>query len=212
MKKIRTLVAGAVGAAVIAGTAFSASPAQASTPSILDIVARSANDNGGGETDSNGRDFDILLGVVQALGLTSTVQGLQNATVFAPADNSFRGLAADLLNVSPKSLTEQQVLDTLRELAKDPKIATALTTTVAYHVSDKENITNLFRRTKPINTFAGPRIQPIPLGIGAILVDRDFSDLDPFTVGQPISASNGTVYVIAGVLRPTDLKTVFPGD
>jgi hypothetical protein len=52
-----------------------------------------------------------------------------------------------------------------------------------------------------------PRARP-----AAILRDGDPTDVDPFVVGKPISASNGTVYVIADVLRPVELPGLFPLD
>jgi uncharacterized surface protein with fasciclin (FAS1) repeats len=215
MNKIRTLVAGAVGAAVIVAGSVASSPAQAQGPSILDIVVGSLNDNPtpGTGTDNRWNDFDILANVVGALGLAETVGGLNGATAFAPADASFRGLVADLTNTPVWQLTEAGVLQTLGTLAGDPVIGPALKTTVLYHVSG-ENITDLFKRRAAIPTAAGEglTIRPIPLRFSAILRDGDPTDANPFVVGGPIAASNGTVYVIAGVLRPIELKGLFPLD
>lgn len=213
MRKIRTLVAGAIGAAVIVGGSLTASPTQAQAPSIYDIVAASLNDNGGQATDRRWSDFDILANVVGALGLTEAVQGLNGATAFAPSDASFRGLVADLTNTPIWKLSEAKVLETLVGLAGDPAIGPALTTTVLYHVSPK-NITNLFTSRSVIPTAAGDglSIRPIPLRFSAILRDGDPSDVDPFVVGKRIAASNGSVYVIAGVLRPVEFKGLFPLD
>ena len=212
MKKIRTLVAGAVGAAVIVGGSLTASPAQAQAPSILDIVAASLADNDAGQaTDRRWNDFDILANVVGALGLSDAVAGLNGATVFAPTDASFRGLVADLTNTPIWKLKEADVLNTLVSLTADETIKGALTTTVLYHVSPS-NVTDLFTNRSAIPTVAGPEIRPIPLRFSAILRDGDPTDFDPFVVGKPITASNGTVYVIAGVLRPIELKGLFPLD
>lgn len=211
MRKVRSLVAGAIGAAVIVGGSLTASPARAQAPAILDIVAGSLNDNNGAATDNRWNDFDILANVVGALGLGDAVAGLNGATVFAPSDGSFRGLVADLTNTPVWKLKEADVLNTLVSLAADPTIAAALTTTVLYHVSPA-NITDLFRNRAEIATVAGPEIRPIPLRFSAILRDGDPTDFDPFVVGGPITASNGTVFVIAGVLRPVELKGLFPLD
>jgi uncharacterized surface protein with fasciclin (FAS1) repeats len=211
MHKIRTLVAGAIGAAVITGASLAASPAQAQAPSILDIVAASLADNNGEATDRRWNDFDILANVVGALGLTDAVAGLNGATAFAPTDASFRGLVADLTNTPIWKLKEADVLDTLVSLTADETIKGALTTTVLYHVSPN-NVTDLFTNRSAIPTVAGPEIRPIPLRFSAILRDGDPTDLDPFVVGKPITASNATVYVIAGVLRPVELKGLFPLD
>lgn len=211
MNKIRTLVAGAIGAAVMTAGSLSAPPAQAQAPSILAIVASSLDNNNGQPTDRRWNDFDILANVVGALGLTDDVDGLAGATAFAPTDASFRGLVADLTNTPVWKLKEADVLNTLVSLTADETIKGALTTTVLYHVSPN-NVTDLFTNRSAIPTVAGPEIRPIPLRFSAILRDGDPSDLDPFVVGQPITASNGTVYVIAGVLRPVDLKGLFPLD
>ncbi len=213
MHKVRSLVTGAVGAAVIVGASLTSSPAQAQAPTILDIVAGSLANNGGAATDNRWNDFDILANVVGALGLTDAVAGLNGATVFAPADASFRGLVADLTNTPIWKLKEADVLNTLAALAQDGTIGPALRTTVLYHVS-AEAIPDLFRRSAPISTVADPglTIRPIPLWFSSILRDGDPTDLDPFVVGKPIAASNGTIYVIAGVLRPIELKGLFPLD
>ncbi len=211
MNKIRSLVAGAIGAAVIVGGSLTASPAQAQAPSILDIVAGSLNDNGGQATDRRWSDFDILANVVGALGLTEAVAGLNGATAFAPTDASFRGLVADLTNTPIWKLKEVDVLNTLVSLTADETIKGALTTTVLYHVSPN-NVTNLFTNRSSIPTLGGPEIRPIPLRFSAILRDGDPTDLDPFVVGKRIAASNGTVYVIAGVLRPVELSGLFTLD
>jgi len=211
MNKIRTLVAGAIGAAVIVGGSLTATPAQAKAPSILDIVASSLNNNGGSPTDNRWNDFDILANAVGALGLGDAVANLNGATVFAPTDASFRGLVADLTNTPVWKLKEADVLNTIVALTAEPAIKDGLTTTVLYHVSPQNKIDPRRQRTA-IPTVAGVDIRPIPLRLTSILRDGDRNDIDPFIVGGPIAASNGTVYVIAGVLRPIDLKVLFPLD
>jgi uncharacterized surface protein with fasciclin (FAS1) repeats len=222
--KIRALVAGGLAAVSLATLAVVPS-AGATAPSIVEIVAASAADNPidpttglPAATDHRWNDFDILLAAVGALGLTDAVAGLNGATVFAPADASFRGLVADLTNTPVWKLSEADVLNTLVAIAGEPDLngtgisgATALTETVLYHVSP-ENVTNLRSRRSAIPTLSSLPDTTIRPLFGFILRDRDGNDLDPFTVSRAITASNGTVYVIAGVLRPLDLKVLFPGD
>ncbi len=129
----------------------------------------------------------------------------------APTDASFRGLVADLTNTPVWKLEETDVLNTIVALTADPAIKDGLTTTVLYHVSPQNKIDPRRQRTA-IPTVAGVDIRPIPLRFSSILRDGDRNDRDPFIVGGPIAASNGTVYVIAGVLRPIDLKALFPLD
>jgi uncharacterized surface protein with fasciclin (FAS1) repeats len=228
--KLKKILAGAVAGAALLGTVAVASPAGATTtrPSIVEIVASSAKDNAPGrDTDRNWNDFDILFKAVKELGLAGAVTNLEGATVFAPADASFRGLVADLTNTPIWRLSEQDVLDALLDIAGKPTAlpgvsgAAALTETVLYHVSG-ENITNLPRRAfganiTAANTFGVPslltnQIDPFNFFGFVGLQDGDKNDLDPFYVGRTVPASNGTVHVIAGVLRPVDLKALFPGD
>lgn len=229
--KLKKILAGAVAGAALLGTVAIASPAGASTskPSIAQILDSSFADNNGAATDRNWNDFDILNAAVSALGLDPAVEGLNRATVFAPADASFRGLVADLTNTPIWFLSEKGVLETLVGIAgiKAPPAgpglngtvfsgADALTQTVLYHVSG-EDITNLPKRAfgkniSGLNTVGTNQIDPFNFFGFVGLVDGDKNDLDPFYVGRTVPASNGTVHVIAGVLRPLDLKVLFPGD
>ncbi len=45
-----------------------------------------------------------------------------------------------------------------------------------------------------------------------VLADGDADDRNPIWTGRGRDASNGKVYVIDGVLRPLDLKALFPAD
>ena len=224
--KLKKFLAGAVAGTALLGTVAVAAPAGASSarPSIVEVVASSADDNRPGQaTDRNWGDFDILLAAVQALGLTDAVAGLDGATVFAPADASFRGLVADLTNTPIWRLSEQKTLDTLVAIAGEPNLngsgvsgADALTQTILYHVTG-ENITNLPKRAfgadiTGLNTVGTNQIDPFNFWGFVGLKDGDTNDFDPFYVGRTVKASNGTIHVIAGVLRPLDFKALFPLD
>ncbi len=94
--------------------------------------------------------------------------------------------------------------------------ADALTQTILYHVSG-ENITNLPKRAfganiTGLNSVGTNQIDPFNFWGFVGLQDGDKNDLNPFWVGKTIPASNGTVHVIAGVLRPLDFKALFPLD
>lgn len=182
----RKLAAGFVGAAAIATMAISAPTASAVEPgpgqAIVNTVVNSSN-------------FDVLEAVLKDLGLVETVAGLQNATVFAPADASFRGFVADLTNTPIWKLSESDVITVLTQNLPNDVVAKV----VAFHVAVK-------KEGRTYSMFGGGTITAKPFFFTTILPDQDFNDLDPFTVGRPIDAGNGnTVYTIAGVLRPFDL-------
>jgi hypothetical protein len=227
----------ALAAALVAALALAVlgtSPAAAatkSTPTILDLVLASKNDNpsdgqgGKRPTDGNWYDTDILREAVGALGLGNAVAGLNGATVFAPTDRSFQLLVSDLTNTPFWTLNEAAVLATLVQIAGVPNLngsgisgAAALTQTVLYHVSP-ENIPNLRARAAganiaTANTVGATAIDPRPVPIlgWALLGDGDTNDADPLWYGRTFAASNGTVHLIQGVLRPLDLAALFPQD
>jgi serralysin len=193
----RKLVAGLVGAAAITTMAISAPTASAAAPgqAIVDTVV-------------NDSRFDVLQQLVTdpSINLAGAVAGLSGATVFAPADQSFRGLVVDVTNnFGAFFWTDKQIADTL--LAAVP--ADVLKTVILYHVG--------FGTPGGVyDTAAGESldIQSKRTWFGSLsLRDGDPTDINPFTVGSPINAGNGnTVYVIAGVLRPIELDTLLPGD
>jgi uncharacterized surface protein with fasciclin (FAS1) repeats len=188
--KSRTLVASLVGAAAIATMAIAA-PNQASAGASGDAVVNAV---------VSSSQFDVLEAVLVDLGLVETVAGLENATIFAPADASFRGLVADLLNVPIWNLPEAEVIRVLTTVVPQDVLAAV----VSYHVGFKQldgTYTMLDTQTvKPVRFF----------GI-TFLEDKDNTDLNPFIVGRTNAGTN-TVFTIAGVLRPTELKNLFPLD
>jgi hypothetical protein len=228
-----------VGALTVSSTA-SATGSQPAT--IVDALAASAANNpAGSATDSTWTDFDILLAAVKALPadaignpngpkLVDALTGF-NGTVFAPADASFRGLVSDLTNTPIWRLSEADVLNTLLAIAGNPNLngtgipgVAALSETVKYHVTGAQ--IQYLRQAARTNTIV-QTITALPaLGLsdgkfelkgpflGFVgLNDDDNNDLDPFWFGQTIrTADGGTIHAIAGVLRPLDLKVLFPND
>lgn len=223
--RIRRLFGALALAAVTAATALPALPADAAkapTKSILEIVADSAKNNRGDRlTDRNWNDLDILRAAVIELGLADAVAGLEDATVFAPTDRAFRALVADLTNTSPHDLTEAEVLGVLLDVAGVDDLngsgvsgATALTETVLYHVSPTK--VNLRTQRAPIptaNSVGATEITPRRVLPAVVeLVDGDTTDRNPVWHGQSRRATNGAIHIISGVLRPLDLKALFPAD
>jgi hypothetical protein len=224
------------GLLAVAALAVAVVPATASadTPnSLFATAAASLGDNGGNATDRNWYDFDVLANAVVALGLGPALQdngdGLTGlgvkATVFAPNDRAFQLLVADVTGRPWWRVSEKETLDTLLAVAGTADLngsgisgAEALKQTVLYHVSP-ENIANLRARSfgadiPTANTVGRTDIDPAPVPFlgWASLRDGDPNDVNPLWYGRTIRASNGTIHVVAGVLRPLDLKALFPAD
>jgi uncharacterized surface protein with fasciclin (FAS1) repeats len=236
MRIKKPLAAATAAAAALAGVALAA-PAQAADKpaSIVAALAASAGNNVHGKaTDSNWRDFDILLALAGELELVDDLTGF-TGTVFAPADASFRGLVADLTNTFPTS--EAAVLATLTAIADGtisvPGVgelpgSAVLAEVVKYHVTARQipNLTTPGNRTvdtiTDLDTITNEDGVALSDGsftikrpfLGLVgLVDDDTTDLNPFWFGQTIhTADGGTIHVIAGVLRPLEFKALFAND
>jgi uncharacterized surface protein with fasciclin (FAS1) repeats len=232
MKRLLGLLAAtALAAGAVPAAAQASAPADTQN-SLFATAAASLGDNGGNATDKNWYDFDILANAVVALGLDGALKddgpggaGVDSATVFAPNDRAFQQLVADITNTPFWKLSEAQTLQALVDVAGVANLngsgvsgATALTQTVLYHVSG-ENITNLRSRSfgadiTALNTVGTNKIDPVfvPLVRWVSLRDGDSNDGNPLWYGRTIGASNGTIQVISGVLRPLNLDALFPAD
>jgi hypothetical protein len=201
----RKLVAGLAGAAAIATIGIAAPSASANPAPGQAIV----------DTVVNDPRFDVLQALVTdpQVNLAGTVLGLSNVTVFAPADQAFRGLLVDLTNDARFFFANDATVASTLLAAAGPD---AIRNIVLYHVAVGRDGNKWFSALDPAGT---PQVtdnasfnQVRFFGIN-FLQDGDKTDLDPFTVSGRIDAGNGNgVFVIAGVLRPFDLKTAFPLD
>lgn len=191
--KPRKLVAGLVGAAAIATMAVAA-PSQASAEAkpgdaLVGAVV-------------NNPQLDILERLLGFTGLVPAAQDFNGVTVFAPADQSFKGLVADLTNnlgaIFWSDARTAQWLETNVGKAN-------LTAVILYHVSvarDGNVWTMADKQTVTQKRFFGINF----------LEDKDPTDVNPFIVGGPVQAGANTAFIIAGVLRPLDLKAIAPLD
>jgi uncharacterized surface protein with fasciclin (FAS1) repeats len=233
MKRLLGLLAAtALAAGAVPAAAQASGSSGTPSNSLFDTVAASLSDNGGSATDKNWYDFDILANAVVALGLDGALKddgpggtGLDSATVFGPNDRAFQQLVADITNTPFWKLSEADTLQALLDVAGVADLngsgvsgATALTQTVLYHVSG-ENIMNLRKRAfgpdiTTVNTVGSTKIDPVfvPFVRWVSLRDGDKNDGNPLWYGRTIGASNGTIQVISGVLRPLDLDALFPAD
>ena len=174
---------------------------------IAEIVAQS-----GGEFDSNGGDFDILLQAVQAAGLADALNDPNaDLTVFAPVDDAFVKLAQDLgFEGTSEEGAFSAIVDKLTELGEGDPIP-LLKDILLYHVSPDEKSLEQIKNLETVETLLdGATISPD----GNSLIDNDPDLEDPsFIAGATdIDASNGVVQGIDRVLVPLDIpgSTVEP--
>lgn len=186
MKKHFAL-AGLAAAALVAGTA---SPALASGPGTIVDVAVGAS-GGVGAYDTNGRDYDILVGAVVALNLTGALSDSgADLTVFAPNDEAFMRLVTDLTGTRPAS--EEAAL---AAVAARPDVLDI----VLYHVVAGSATFKQAVKAKTLTALQGDtiRVQGVNLRDGGALADPKI-----IRAASNIKASNGIIHTIDRVLLP----------
>lgn len=154
---------------------------------------------GGGGDDSPGNvvkvaqgdsRFSILVEAVQAAGLVDTLSGSSPVTVFAPTNDAFSALLAEL-GVSKDQLISNKPL---------------LTAVLKYHV--------LSGRTPSSEVPLGKAIKPVGDGffkidkLGGNLVITDGRNRTSKITQLDIGASNGVIHVVDRVLLPADKNVV----
>ena len=121
-------------------------------------------------------DFDILVAAVQEAGLVETLSGNRQLTVFAPTDEAFEALAAEL-GVEVGDLLE---LDELEDI-------------LTYHVTSGRRKSPSVVNASEIEMLNGDLVDVD----GTVLNDGQAEIID-----TDIEASNGVIHVIDGVLLP----------
>ncbi|MEL6883486.1 MAG: fasciclin domain-containing protein [Pseudomonadota bacterium] len=167
-------------------------------PTLTEIVAGS-----GGEFDTDGTDFDILLNAVIAADLAGALDAEDaDLTVFAPNDAAFLGLAGALGYAgSDEGEAFAFIVDALTLLSGGESPIPLLQNILLYHVSPGAKDADAVLGSTTIETLLG-----VDLGVnGASLVDQDPDVADPNIIVTNIEASNGIAHVLDGVLLPVDV-------
>ncbi len=134
--------------------------------------------------------FSTLVAAVQAAGLVDTLKGPGPFTVFAPTDDAFAALLAEL------NLTAAQLL------ANKPLLTQVLT----YHVLPKRVLANDLSNGLAVATVQG---QPVKVGIAQGKVSlADGRGRTSNVVATNVQASNGVIHVIDKVILPADKNLV----
>jgi uncharacterized surface protein with fasciclin (FAS1) repeats len=160
---------------------------------IVDVAVKAS---GGGTPDNNPYDYDLLIQAVTATGLAPVLaDASQRYTVFAPNDQAFLRLVADLTGAWPAS--EQAALDTAVGALGVEKIKNVL----LYHVVAGKVLSPLdvlFARS--LTMANGGTVKPRVLQ----LRDETPALRDPLLVpwALNIRASNGVIHTIDRVLVP----------
>lgn len=154
--------------------AQSASPTPAVSPSVpaakddLITVAKAAG------------NFTTFLKIVDAAGLTATLQGPGTFTVFAPTDTAFSKLPAGKLD----------------DLLK-PENKAKLVALVSYHLSNTKLTAADLAKTDEVKTIEGTPID-IDVTPDGKVVEVD----DAKVLGSDLEANNGVIHSIDAVLQP----------
>jgi uncharacterized surface protein with fasciclin (FAS1) repeats len=198
MKTIVTLIT----AALLLTAATGARPAvrqEPGTSTIADILSAS-----GGEVDSDGGDFDLLLQLAKLADLLPKLADpAANFTVFAPTDDAFIQSAKDL--GLPNVRDEKSAFDALSSALStvgggDPKRIIALI--LSYHISPSKLSKKDLLAMKTIPTvLEGSDITRGEAGANPKeLVDLAPDVTNPKLVKTDIKASNGVIHTIDRLL------------
>jgi transforming growth factor-beta-induced protein len=134
-------------------------------------------------------DFSILVEAVTAAGLVDTLKGTGPFTVFAPTNQAFANLLAEL-NISKAALLADKAL---------------LTSVLTYHVLPSKVFADNLKDGLAVATVAG---QPIKFDSKAKPSIVDANGRIANIVATNVQATNGVVHVIDKVILPTNKNIV----
>jgi uncharacterized surface protein with fasciclin (FAS1) repeats len=169
------LTTAALAATIIAAPAAAAPGAKPGDKTIVELVL--APDG----------EFDVLQAAVLEAGLVEALNGTGQYTVFAPTDAAFVDTFEGILGAD---LSEQNVIDFIEDGKVDAAFGDgALSDILLYHVTDGRRISK--------SVLKAPRYEMLN---GATLSRGEL--VEAGIEATDISARNGVIHVIGGVLLP----------
>lgn len=166
-------------AALLLGSASAQDESPKPTASSAPSVAPTAKEDLIAVAKSAG-NFTTFLKVVEAAGLTATLQQPGTYTVFAPTDTAFTKLPPGKLD----------------ELLK-PENKAKLVALVSYHLSATKLTAADLAKTDEVKTLEGSEID-VDVTPDAKIIEVD----DAKVLGSDLEASNGVLHSIDAVLQP----------
>ncbi|MEM7507991.1 MAG: fasciclin domain-containing protein [Pseudomonadota bacterium] len=160
-------------------------------PNIVDIAQTNGN-------------FTLLVQALAAANLVETVAGLDDVTVFAPTDEAFAQLAADLGfdgDAADLDAVFSFLVEALTELGGGDPIP-LLTNILLYHVSPEAKSAAAIDSIGTIETLLDGATFD---AAGGVLDDNEPDVENPEIVSPDLIAGNGTIQVIDRVLIPVDI-------
>jgi uncharacterized surface protein with fasciclin (FAS1) repeats len=200
MKTVTGFLAVAVLAVSVVGCSDSTSPAAPSAMSTSAATMGSSSDAAKGgraalptivgiaTAPENIGTFSTLVAALQKAGLVDTFNGSQQFTVFAPTNDAFDAAAAALLGAGKTGMDLVNGLD----------VAT-LTAVLKYHVAQGDRTAQAVLSSGQVRMIDG-NFAPVTVANGeAFIAGAKILKTD-------ITASNGIIHVIGGVMLPPSGK------
>lgn len=173
-----------------------------SLQALFPAVGSSLPTSGG--TLSAVADFEILARALDAAGLSATVGGLSDFTLFAPTDAAFADLAVTLGfsgDTDDPDAVFGAIAGALSGLASDGDPIPLLTDILLYHVSGAESDAAGLNADGPVATLLTDASVEVT---GNTVVDGDPNFQNADIISPDVDAGMGTIQVIDQVLLPLD--------
>jgi len=155
-------------------------------------------------------DFETLAIALDAAGLTQTVAGLDDFTLFAPTDGAFADLATSLGfagDTSDSNAVFGSIAEALGGLAEDGDPIPLLTDILLYHVAPDEQGQTELAAAGPVTTLLDGATVQIA---GDAVIDADPDAANADIVAADLDAGAATVQVVDSVLLPLDTPVQGP--
>ncbi|MBE1292917.1 MAG: hypothetical protein GJ677_10545 [Rhodobacteraceae bacterium] len=149
-------------------------------------------------------DFEILARALDAAGLSATVGGLSDFTLFAPTDAAFADLAVTLGfsgDTDDPDAVFGAIAGALSGLSSDGDPIPLLTDILLYHVSGAESDAAGLNADGPVATLLTDASVEVT---GNTVVDGDPNFQNADIISPDVDAGMGTIQVIDQVLLPLD--------